>query len=149
MYSFSQRLVVLLMLSFFTLNVHADLNMFLADLNVQAKGDNATFNMNLSVQFGVPLVKVESMSVSLKSPSDLFMSLELARMSHRDPVEVSKVVNSKKSKGWGAIAKELGIKPGSSEFHALKNGDFHYNGKSNKQSSSGKSNKGNKKGKKK
>jgi len=29
-------------------------------------------------------------------------------------------------KGWGAIARELGIKPGSSQFHALKPGEFHF-----------------------
>lgn len=33
-----------------------------------------------------------------------------------------------KCKGCGIIAKELGIKPGSAEFHALKNGDFELNG---------------------
>ena len=33
---------------------------------------------------------------------------------------------AKKGQGWGAIAKDLGIKPGSAEFHALKNGDFGY-----------------------
>jgi len=27
-------------------------------------------------------------------------------------------------KGWGAIPKSLGIKPGSKEFHALKKGDL-------------------------
>jgi len=33
---------------------------------------------------------------------------------------------SGKAKGWGALAKSLGIKPGSKEFHALKNGhDLH------------------------
>jgi hypothetical protein len=29
-----------------------------------------------------------------------------------------------KGKGWGVIAKNLGIKPGSKEFHALKKGDL-------------------------
>jgi hypothetical protein len=29
---------------------------------------------------------------------------------------------SSKGKGWGVLAKSLGIKPGSKEFHALKNG---------------------------
>jgi hypothetical protein len=28
-----------------------------------------------------------------------------------------------KGRGWGALAKSLGIKPGSSEFHALKRSD--------------------------
>jgi hypothetical protein len=35
---------------------------------------------------------------------------------------VIKQYRSDKGKGWGALAKSLGIKPGSAEFHALKNG---------------------------
>lgn len=39
------------------------------------------------------------------------------------PVETVYVTYQKnQKKGWGAIAKELGIKPGSKEFHQLKNG---------------------------
>jgi len=36
-----------------------------------------------------------------------------------------------KGKGWGVLAKSLGIKPGSKEFHALKRGHdiYDYNGK--------------------
>jgi hypothetical protein len=33
-----------------------------------------------------------------------------------------------KGKGWGVIAKNLGIKPGSAEFHALKRGDLSFTG---------------------
>ena len=33
---------------------------------------------------------------------------------------------SEKGKGWGALAKSLGIKPGSKEFHALKQGNDIY-----------------------
>jgi hypothetical protein len=38
------------------------------------------------------------------------------------------VYKQSKGKGWGVIAKELGIKPGSPEFHALKRGDFAFTG---------------------
>jgi hypothetical protein len=34
-----------------------------------------------------------------------------------------------KGKGWGVIAKELGIKPGSPAFHALKEGNFALTGR--------------------
>ncbi len=41
------------------------------------------------------------------------------------PVEVvTKEYETNKGKGWGVIAKNLGIKPGSKEFHALKKDDF-------------------------
>ena len=41
---------------------------------------------------------------------------------------------SDKGKGWGVLAKSLGIKPGSQEFHALKSGDDLYGIKSNTKS---------------
>jgi hypothetical protein len=45
-------------------------------------------------------------------------------MTHKQPEVVMATYESHKGKGWGVIAKELGIKPGSAEFHALKRGDF-------------------------
>jgi hypothetical protein len=45
-------------------------------------------------------------------------------MAHRPPETVVQTYQTHKGKGWGVIAKELGIKPGSREFHALKNGDL-------------------------
>jgi hypothetical protein len=51
---------------------------------------------------------------------------------------VLKEYKTSKGKGWGVIAKSLGIKPGSAEFQALKNGQDLFNG-----------NKGKEKGKKK
>jgi hypothetical protein len=50
---------------------------------------------------------------------------------------------SGKGKGWGALAKSLGIRPGSKEFHALKQGHDLYGEKHN-----GKRRKGKAKGKK-
>jgi hypothetical protein len=35
--------------------------------------------------------------------------------------ELLTVYSKHKSNGWGVIAKQLGIKPGSAEFHQLKN----------------------------
>ena len=40
---------------------------------------------------------------------------------------VLSVYRGNKKKGWGAIAKKLGIKPGSAEFHALKQGNIDFN----------------------
>jgi len=48
------------------------------------------------------------------------MVLRLAETSGRPANFVITQYRSDKGKGWGALAKSLGIKPGSSEFHALK-----------------------------
>jgi hypothetical protein len=52
--------------------------------------------------------------------------LRLGEMSGRPTGYVVEKYRNNKGKGWGALAKSLGIKPGSEEFHALKRGqDLH------------------------
>jgi hypothetical protein len=59
------------------------------------------------------------------------MVLRLAEMSRQPADHVIAQYRSGKGQGWGALAKSLGIKPGSQEFHALKRGhDLHGNGDS-------------------
>ncbi len=103
---------------------HADLNVFLKNLNVQANADMSRYGVQLSAQFNVPQAQVTAIINKVDSPADAFMCLELGQMSKKDPVSVVQTYQRNKGKGWGAIAKELGIKPGSPEFHALKRGDF-------------------------
>ena len=107
---------------------HADLDGFLSSLNVQARADLPGFKAKLSAQFGVPLPRIEAIVAQVKLPGDAFMCLELGRMAHRPPETVVRTYQRGKGKGWGVLAKELGIKPGSAEFHALKRGDLTFTG---------------------
>jgi hypothetical protein len=59
------------------------------------------------------------------------MVLKLGEMSNVPTENVMEEYKSGKGKGWGALAKRLGIKPGSSEFHALKRGHDLYDEKPN------------------
>mgnify|MGYP000867944015 CR=1 FL=1 len=111
-----------------TTPAHADLDGFLANLNIQARADLPGFKAGLSAQFGVPLPKVEAVFAQVSAPADVFMTLQLGQMSRKQPEAVLQTYKVSKNKGWGAMAKELGIKPGSSAFHALKRGDLHYTG---------------------
>jgi hypothetical protein len=46
-------------------------------------------------------------------------------MSHHSPEKVLDAYKANQGKGWGVMAKKLGIKPGSQEFQALRKGhDF-------------------------
>jgi hypothetical protein len=54
--------------------------------------------------------------------ADVYMAPEVAKISGKPIVEVVQSYKSNKGKGWGVIAKNLGIKPGSKEFKVLKNG---------------------------
>ncbi len=107
---------------------HADLDGFLQSLNVQAKADLGQYSVQLSAQFGVSQTQVNAIIKRVDSPADAFMCLQLGQMSHKDPETVVRTYQGNKGKGWGVIARELGIKPGSPEFHALKRGDFSLTG---------------------
>jgi hypothetical protein len=106
----------------------ADLEAFLNNLNVEARADMHGFSLRLSTQFDVPMTDVRVVLGNVATPADAFMCFELGRMA-RTPVQtVVRAYSAEKGKGWGNIAKSLGIKPGSAEFHALKRGDLVFNG---------------------
>jgi hypothetical protein len=66
------------------------------------------------------------------------MCLQLGYMTKKPLNVVLQTYKKNTGKGWGNIAKQLGIKPGSPEFHALKGGDFEFNGVPVKNSHKGK-----------
>jgi len=101
---------------------------FLANVNVQARVDLPGFSVKISKQFGVPLPQVQAVVQTVREPADAFMVFQLGQFSGRQPERVMEVYSRDKGKGWGVIAKELGIKPGSAEFHALKNGNLYFTG---------------------
>jgi hypothetical protein len=102
------------------------LQAFIKHVDAQAKSDIAAFHRTVAAQFGVPEVQVRAVLGKVGDPGSAFMIFQISAMSHQPLDRVMPVYESHKSKGWGAMAKELGIKPGSPEFHALKSGDLHY-----------------------
>jgi len=117
------------LLTLSAVSAHADLDIFLSDINVQAKADIGDFEVKLSTQFGVPLPQVRTIITKVAVPADAFMCLHLSLLTNRPLESVLQTYNSNQGQGWGVIAKELGIKPGSDEFHALKRGEFIFDGK--------------------
>jgi len=114
------------------------LDVFLNDLNIQARADMNGFSARVSAQFGVPLPQVQAVIKTVDKPADAFMCFQLGEMSKKPYGTVTKVYQTNKGKGWGVIAKNLGIKPGSPEFHALKRGDFVLSGEPGERSGQGK-----------
>lgn len=100
----------------------------LGKLNSQAKSDLNNFSARISAQFGTPEAQVRIVLSTVKEPADAFMVFQIGKMSGHPPEQVLGVYEKGRGKGWGALAKELGIKPGSPEFHALKRGDFDLRG---------------------
>lgn len=120
-----KRIVLsLLTLILFATPAIAGLSDFLTSINVQARSDMKGFTARVSAQFGIPEAQVRTVISTVKEPADAFMVCQLGQWS-RKPVEtVMPVYQTNRGKGWGVIAKQLGIKPGSAEFHALKRGDL-------------------------
>jgi hypothetical protein len=117
---------VLCALSFAPAMAEEGLDVFLSDLNIRARADMGDFSATVSAQFGVPEAQVRVVLGTVNDPADAFMVFQIGLMSRHPYERVLQVYQGRKGKGWGVIAQELGIKPGSSEFHALKRGDFHY-----------------------
>lgn len=107
---------------------HADLGSFLQGVNKQALSDIRNFNDKLSRQFGIPVPNVDAIVRSVPNPADAFMILHLGQIAHVAPEVVLEKYKRSKGKAWGSLAQELGIKPGSREFHALKRGDMSFTG---------------------
>ena len=102
----------------------SDLDSFIKSVNVQAQADLGAFKVRLSTQFGVPVPKVDAIIASVRTPGDAYMCFRVGQVASKPVEVVTKEYQANKGKGWGVIAKNLGIKPGSKEFHALKKGDF-------------------------
>lgn len=91
-------------------------------LNIQAQTDASGFKARLATRFQIGDVKVSTVLSNVERPADAYMILRLGEMSHQPPERILQEYKTKKGKGWGNLAKRLGIKPGSPEFHALKRG---------------------------
>ena len=120
------------------------------DFNIKAEGDPSGFRARLRARFKIGNAEVEAVLDDVEKPADAYMVFRLGEMSGQSPDDVVEKYKAGKGKGWGALAKSLGIKPGSSEFHALKRSDDLYDAKSkNKNKGKNKANGKNKsKGKK-
>lgn len=123
---------LLLSLAAFTFTTSADsgLNFALTELNAVARLDFGSYKANIGLSYNLSASKIDYMHVSLRmQPSDIFMAAELSMICGRPIDQVVVVYGKHKNKGWGHIAKELGIKPGSAKFHALKNKANYHSGK--------------------
>lgn len=92
------------------------------DLNVKAEVDPTGYRAQLSARFKIGDAQVKVVLGNVDRPSDAYIVFRLGEMSSRPVDYVLNKYKVEKSKGWGALAKSLGIKPGSREFHALKQG---------------------------
>ena len=99
---------------------------WIKDFNIRAEADPSGFRARLAARFKIGNVEINAVLSNVKDPADAYIVLRLGEMSSKPTDYVIGKCRSGKGKGWGALAKSLGIKPGSKEFHALKRGSDLY-----------------------
>lgn len=95
---------------------------WLKDLNIRAQADPSGFRAQLSTRFKIGGAEVNAVIGKVAEPADAYMVMRLGEMSGQPVERVVETYTAGRDKGWGNLAKSLGIKPGSKEFHALKRG---------------------------
>lgn len=101
-------------------------------VNTQANSNLSEFKTRINADYGISFPKIGQM-LEIMKPGDIEISVRIGKQLN---ISVDRVIGSykiNKDKGWGAIAKDLGIKPGSPAFHALKGKPKKGNGNSGNQ----------------
>jgi len=92
-------------------------------LSITASNNDGDFRSRLSLRFRIGDAELKTVIRDSGGRGDAYMVLRLAELSQLPRTKVVKVYQRyRKAKAWGKMAKALGIKPGSKEFHALKRG---------------------------
>lgn len=100
---------------------NSEMDADLSKINVNAKLDFGAFKTNLNLTYNISEKKIDYLSISVKmEPAEIYLALELTKLSGKSIDDVVEIYKVHKEKGWEYIAKQIGIKPGSPEFHKLK-----------------------------
>jgi hypothetical protein len=120
-----RKLLLAVALVLFTANIaQADLSSYIRSLNVSAEGNIGNYKTQVGVQYGASGPSLDLAFRSASSPGEAAVLLWLGQRSNTSVERVVQVYQSQKNQGWGAIAQSLGIKPGSADFKALKEGNL-------------------------
>jgi hypothetical protein len=96
------------------------------DFNIQAQADPSGFRARIAARFQIGDAQITAVLGTTPAPADAYIALRLGEISRQPTDYVLREYKASKGKGWGALAKSLGIKPGSEEFKALKRGQDLY-----------------------
>lgn len=123
------KYLIIIYLVLFVYSAHAqhyssdpDLNQSMITLDANARLDFGAFRTDISMGYNISEKKIDYLSAEIgMSAGDIYLTAEIASITNKSVDQIVAVYTVHKDKGWGVMAKELGIKPGSPEFHALKN----------------------------
>lgn len=95
----------------------------LADMNRYGNQYRDPFIDEMVRYHGAPRDLVTDLLVNRRwAPGDVYYACTIAQVIGRPCSYVANEWERNHGQGWGVVAKRLGIKPGSAEFHRLKNG---------------------------
>jgi hypothetical protein len=99
-----------------------DLTQEVEAVNNDAGQDPTTLFARLSIDYNVDLTIIQGYYAQGYTPGDIWLALEVAKASGKTIDESLVLAAGQEGHGWGVLAQALGIKPGSTEFMALKQG---------------------------
>lgn len=92
----------------------------LKEINIGAALDMGGFQAEVVLSWGQPAASVQLVLGRGFQPAEVYLVAAFANLSGRPIMVVVDLYVKNKAKGWGALAKDLGIKPGSKKFKTLK-----------------------------
>ncbi|GAB3754986.1 hypothetical protein [Lysobacter olei] len=96
---------------------------YLGDVNRYGSRYRDPFVNEMVRYYGAPRdLVVDLLTTRRWAPGDVYYACAIAQILGRPCRYVADYWDEHHGKGWGVVAKELGIKPGSAEFHRLKRG---------------------------
>ncbi|MCB0478009.1 MAG: hypothetical protein KDC84_07590 [Crocinitomicaceae bacterium] len=99
---------------------NVELEASLNQVNVEAKADLSAFKTSLKLDFGIAQKEVDQLFSLKIEPAEVQLACSISNITKKPISTVIESCKKNKGQGWGVIAKDLGIKPGSAEFHELK-----------------------------
>ena len=97
------------------------LDSYLGKINERAEADPDGFIRQLSQKHNIPEDEIrQAKERHGLSYGDTYMATALSRLSKRPVGVVAEDFNKNQGRGWGVMAMNLGIKPGSAEFQQMK-----------------------------
>lgn len=94
----------------------------LIEINDYGSRYREPFINEMTGYYGAPRSLVDDLFGRRWSAGDIYYACAIAHLLRIPCINVVNEYERDRGQGWGVIAKRMGIKPGSSEFHALKNG---------------------------
>jgi hypothetical protein len=100
-----------------------DFDLTLRSINTEAQQSLPSFYASMDLNYGTRAADIDALLYRYRlSPADAYMVIRFSVLIGKPIDYVMVRYHKHRKKGWGVIARELGIKPGSPEFHRLKEG---------------------------